>query len=165
MLKNKRYVSPENALYRLAALCSQGEQCEFDMRTKLRNWNIGESDADKIIDRLIDEKYIDETRYANAYCRDKFRFSGWGRIKIGYSLKQKRIDRNVISAALDAIDQDEYITMLRNILKSKMRLLEAREPIKAKASLIRFAASRGFESDLIFSILPEIINADDDEIE
>ena len=158
----KKTISPENALARVAALCSRSEQAEHDIRIKLCNWGIQQDSIEKIITRLIDEKYIDEQRYAIAFTRDKFRFDGWGRIKIAYSLRNKHISSNVIENALAEIYDNEYIQSLEHLLRNKLRSLNKKNDIQKKASLLRFATSRGYEPGLIYSILPKIINCDED---
>ena len=158
----KKPISIENALTRAAALCSHCEQAESDIRRKLLSWGLSSTDADKVIDRLIDERFLDNSRYASAFVRDKFRFEGWGRIKIAYQLKMKSIPPHIINEALSLIDDDEYIASLTRILHSKMRSLASKEPLQAKASLVRFAASRGFEPAPIYKHLPSQFGSDDE---
>ena len=158
----KKPLSPENALYRAAALCSKCEQAEYDIRTKLKSWGVSADDSDTIIQRLIDEKYIDEERFALAFTRDKFRFGGWGRIKITYQLRLKHISQHAIDNAIADIDEDAYVQSLEHILHSKMRTLKGKEPLQAKASLLRFATSRGFEPALIYRLLPKFVDCDDE---
>ena len=89
-------ITPDNAYLRLTALCARCEQAEGDLRKKLRDWGINSSDSNTIIERLKAERYLDNERYAHAYCRDKLRFNGWGRIKIAYMLKGKGIEQEFI---------------------------------------------------------------------
>ena len=161
-MPTKKPLSPENALSRAAMLCSRCEQAEYDIRNKLKSWGIADPDIETIINRLINEKYLNEERYALAFTRDKFRFEGWGRIKIAYHLKCKHFSQDVIDIALSEIDEGEYIRSLEHILQVKMRSLRGKEPIQAKASLLRFASSRGFEPNLIYQALSKLINCDDD---
>lgn len=99
-------LTPPEALHRAAALCSSSEHCIADIREKLSRWGIGEPDARTIVERLVQERFIDEGRYAIAFAKDKFRFSGWGRIKIRYALQQKRIGNSGIVNALSLIDEE-----------------------------------------------------------
>ena len=156
------------ALSALAALCSRGEQAESDLRDKLRKWDVMPDDADRIIRRLKDENFLSEERYARAFVRDKFRFNGWGRIKIAHALRQKHVASQCIDAALDEeIDDRIYHDMLIRLLQGKARSLDSREPRAARAALLRFAASRGFESELCYRCVDEVartFNLPDDEI-
>ena len=106
-------LTPPEALHRAAALCSSSEHCIADIREKLSRWGIGEPDARTIVERLVQERFIDEERYAIAFAKDKFRFSGWGRIKIRYALQQKRIGNSDIVNALSLIDEEAYTNLRR----------------------------------------------------
>lgn len=156
-------ITPENALYRAAALCSRCEQAEADIRKKLKTWGITSSDAEKIIARLYEGNYLNERRYAEAFALDKFRFNGWGRTKISFSMRQKGISQDSIAEALQEIDETEYRMKLREILQSKFHTLHDKEHQLQRASLFRFAASRGFEPALISQEVSLLLkNLDDD---
>ena len=149
-------ITRDDAFHKLAARCTTKECCISEVREKLRNWNIGRVDEDSIIEQLLAERYIDEARYCRAFTNDQFRFAGWGRIKIGYTLRQKQIDSLTVSQAIQAIDDEEYIDSLRNILKSKVKGLKALPVQTQSEKLMRFALSRGFEADLIRKCLKEL---------
>ena len=159
----RKPITPDNAYLRLATLCARCEQAEGDLRKKLRDWGIASSDADAIIDRLKQERYLDNERYARAYCRDKLRFNGWGRIKIAFMLKGKGIEQEFIDAALAQIDEEQYVNILNEALEAKARSLKDKEPQQARASLLRFAASRGFESNLIFPAVSRLTPYNNDD--
>lgn len=162
MEKKKHTYNRDQALYRVAAICSKGEQCSGDIRAKLENWDLQEKEISDIIAYLKAEKYLDDDRYARAYCRDKAKFEGWGRIKIIYNLRHKGVAATTIDDAILAIDDDDYRERLYGLLKAKARTLQGKDTYKAKASLYRFAASRGFESDLIFPAINKILGDDSD---
>ena len=149
-------LTPPEALHRAAALCSSSEHCIADIREKLSRWGIGEPDARTIVERLVQERFIDEGRYAIAFAKDIFRFSGWGRIKIRYALQQKRIGNSGIVNALSLIDEEAYTTHLADLLEKKSRSINDEDVEVRRSKLLRFAASRGFETDLVFRILKEI---------
>lgn len=162
MATAKQPLSPEKALYRAAALCSKCEQAESDIRAKLKTWGVSSSDCDSIIQSLLNENYINNERFARAFARDKFRFEGWGRIKIAYQLKLKQIPASTIEEAIAGIDEDEYMQSLEHILEVKARALKGKNDLQAKASLFRFAASRGFEPNLIYRLLPKYVSCNED---
>lgn len=152
--------TPAQALSALAALCSRGEQAESDLREKLRKWEVSPADADRIIQRLKEENFLSDERYARAFVRDKFRFNGWGRIKIAHALRLKHIDSQWIEQAVnEEIETDAYHDTLVHLMQGKLRSLQSREPRAARAALLRFAASRGFESDLCYRCLDEVWRA------
>ena len=141
------------ALQRAAALCSSQEQCSSHIRTKLNNWKVSDEDADKIIELLKKEKFLDDARYATFYIRDKYRFNGWGRIKLTVMLRQKEIPAPLIEEALSQIDPEHYRQTCERLISDKSATLKESNPFKRKGKLFRYAAQRGFESDLIHQIL------------
>lgn len=160
-------ITPEQALTRLAALCSRGEQAESDLRNKLQQWGIATVEVERIIQRLKDNNFLNEERYAHAFVRDKARFNGWGRVKIAHALRQKQVSSSVIQQALDEeLDAESSRSTLLHLLQGKARTLTGREPRQARAALLRFAASRGFEADLCYRCVDEVcqaMNIPDDE--
>lgn len=158
----RKPITPNNAFLRLSTLCARCEQAEGDLRKKLHDWGVSSSDADYIITRLQQERYLDNERFARAYCRDKLRFNGWGRIKIAFMLKGKGIEQEYIDAALSEIDEEQYATILNDVLIAKVKTLKDKEPEQARASLLRFAASRGFEPTLFYPAVSQIVSNNDE---
>ena len=150
-----RVLNFEQGLQRAAALCCQSEHCVADITEKLLRWGVSREDSGRIIDRLIDEKYIDESRYALAYVRDKVRFSHWGRVKIKSMLRMLRISEQDIRNAIDSFDEDEYFGVLEDVIESKRRTLPEAESYASRVKLIRFALQRGFEMHEITKFISE----------
>ncbi|MBQ5642781.1 MAG: RecX family transcriptional regulator [Bacteroidaceae bacterium] len=145
----------EQGLQRAAALCCASEHCIADISEKLFRWGVAKSDSERIIDTLLDEKYIDESRYALAYTRDKVRFSHWGRVKIRAMLRMQHISDNDISHAFDGIDEEEYLDILKGVIEGKRRTMGESESYASRAKLIRFALQRGFEMHEITKFISE----------
>ena len=145
---------------RAAALCSTAERCKSEIEEKLSRWGISASETHRIVDRLEQEKYIDESRYCRSFVNDKIRFDHWGRIKITAALRQKKIDNEHIQAALSQIDEGYYRTLLQEILTKKRSSLGNEESPANRAKLARFAISRGFEPGLVFTLLDTTCNRD-----
>lgn len=160
---SRKPITPDNAFLRLATLCARSEQAEGDLRKKLHDWAIAPCDIDAIIHRLKQERYLDNERYARAYCRDKLRFNGWGRIKIAFMLKGKGIEQEIIDNAIAEIDEEQYLTILNDTLATKAKALGDKTPEQARAALLRFAASRGFESSLFFPAVSQLITQADED--
>jgi len=146
----------EELLHKAASYCSISEHCISDADEKLQKWDVADTDRKKIIDRLIKEDFINEKRYVKAFVKDKFRFNKWGKVKISLSLKAKRIDNSLISAALNVIDDGEYEEMLAAILKTKLAGLKYTYEYEKQGKLFKFAQSRGFENDVIERVLRSI---------
>lgn len=145
----KKEISYDQALQKMAALCSQAEHCESELREKLARAGIGTGDADRIIDYLYDEGYINNERYCRAFVRDKFNYAHWGRIKIGQALRLKHLPDALVRQALDEeMPHEAYHALLQRLLRQKDSTLPAdTDAYSRRAKLIRFALGRGFTLD------------------
>lgn len=134
------------ALNRVAAYCSTAEHCRAEIAEKLQRWGIAYGAIDRILERLEQEKYIDEERYCRAFINDKYRFAKWGKVKIGQALQLKKIPSYVFRSFLDElIDENEYLANLQKLLAAKRKSVRAENEYELNGKLIRFALSRGFE--------------------
>ena len=140
----------ENDAYlTLAALCAQAEHCQWEMLEKMRRWEMPEDAQARVMQRLISERYVDDERYAQAFVKDKIRYNKWGRRKVEQALWQKRIDEDIRKRVLDEVDDDEYLSVLRPLLKQKRRSIKAQNDYELNQKLMRFALGRGFTFDII----------------
>ena len=162
MKTNRRDMTPETALNRAAALCARSEQAASDVRGKLLRWGLTPQQAQEVIDRLIDGGYLDDERYARAFVHDKFRFNGWGRLKIAHQLQAKGIDRAIIDEALTRIDEAEYRETLQRLLQARAQSTGNKDPQQARAALLRFATGRGYEPALCYRMTDNIIHNPND---
>ncbi len=151
----------EKALLRIGldkamAQCSRREFCIDDIRSKLSLWGLEKDDIEKVIKTLIDERFIDESRYSAAFVRDKFKYNKWGRVKIASHLKSKKIPEETINEALKLIDNDQYINFLRGLLEGHRRTVKAKNKYDLKSKLLHYGLSKGYESSLLYDILNDL---------
>ncbi len=146
----------KKALNKAAALCSQQERCISEIKGKLEKWGVEEEESESCIEFLINEKFIDEQRFARYYVNDKFKFNSWGKIKIKHHLKQKKLPNTTIDNALNEIDLDEYLSRLAELLQGKHRQIKNKDVWQTKAALARFGQSRGFEPHFVFQCINEM---------
>lgn len=142
---NRKPITEADALNRLAAYCSVSEHCRADVREKLQKWGLSAEATERIVSRLEEANFLDESRYAKAFVHDKLRFSGWGKRKIALALQQKHVARTTFQPFLDALNAEEYLQILRKALEQKARTLKAEDgDYQRRLKLTRFAMSRGF---------------------
>ena len=145
----KKEITEQEAYLQLAALCAQAEHCEQEMRDKMKRWEIDTAVQDRVLQRLIEERYIDNERYARAFVKDKIRYNKWGRRKVQQALWMKHIDLDIQQRVLDEIEEKEYLDVLRPLLKQKSKSIKADSDYELNQKLVRFALSRGFTFDII----------------
>ncbi len=137
--------------------CSRSEHCISDVTQKLAQWQTPEELYNDIIHHLVQENFIDETRFANAFVNDKFKFDKWGKLKIKYALAQKQIPQNIISQTIQNIDPEEYVEIAIVLMKKKTATVKEQNIAGVKQKIFRFMTSRGFEPNLIYELFEEHI--------
>ena len=142
-------ITEKEALLRLSALCAQGEHCQWEMLEKMRRWELADDAQARVMERLVKERYVDDERYARAFVLDKIRYNKWGRRKVEQALWQKHIDDDIRQRVLGEVDDEEYLSVLRPLLKQKRRSVKASSDYEMNQKLIRFALGRGFTFDII----------------
>lgn len=154
----KQPVSVDAARLRMADLCARSEQCEADIRQKLYRLGLTPPQVQQVIESLIEERFIDNARFACSYARDKCRFSAWGNNKIRLGLHAKRIPADLITAALQSIDRSDYLDALKRTALAKARGLDlnGEQGRENRLKLFRHILSRGFESDLASRAVREL---------
>ena len=150
----------DNTLFKIAlnkamALCSHREYCSHDIYSRLQAWGVGENDSTRIIDLLKKEKFINEERFAKAFARDKFNYNKWGKVKIAAHLRSKNISAEIIKTALDYIDNELYIKVIKDLIAGHKKSVKAKNQYDLKGKLLRYGLSKGFESNLLYDILNE----------
>lgn len=145
----KKTLTYDQALHRAAVLCTRSEKCVSDIRAKLVLWGVDESDIKKMLSYLQEEKYLDDVRFCSYFVKDKSRFNKWGKIKIAYALRAKKIDEDLIANSLDQLEDEESLSTLLSILTTKSKNSKFKDDYDKKVKLIRFALSRGFEMKLV----------------
>jgi regulatory protein len=141
--------SEQDAYLTLAALCAQADHCQYETLEKMRRWELDDEAQARVMQRLVSERYVDDERYARAFVKDKVRYNKWGRRKVEQALWQKHIDEDIRQQVLDEIDDEEYISVLRPLLKQKRRSTKAANDYQLNQKLMRFALGRGFTFDII----------------
>jgi len=136
----------KETISRLKKLCSKKEKCIKDIKKKLEEWNINDSDISEIVEILIKENYINEERYVKAYINDKVKFEKWGKNKIIYELRKKGIDENLIHKIINSYDNEEYYKNLKEIIEKKRKILKD-DTYENRRKLIRYLYSKGYSID------------------
>lgn len=142
-------ITEQQALYKLASLCSTAEHCSSEILEKMRRWNIPDDAQARIMEHLIREKYIDDSRYCRAFVNDKLKYNGWGRRKIEQALYLKHIGKDISNPVFEAIEEDQYLEVLRPMAQQKWAAIKAKNDYERSMKLIRWAMGRGYSLDLI----------------
>ncbi|MBK79035.1 MAG: recombinase RecX [Flavobacteriaceae bacterium] len=133
--------------------CSYQERCHQEVKNKLIKLNLSKKEIEKIIVYLIENNYLNESRFAKIFAGGKFRIKNWGKIRIIRELKNRKISDYNIKLALEEINHDDYIETFNLISNKKLDTLKSLNPIKRKEKLLAFLTYKGWEKEMIYEKL------------
>ncbi|NGM61829.1 RecX family transcriptional regulator [Sphingobacterium sp. SGG-5] len=153
--KKSKIYTPGQAKLKAENYCVYQERSQQEVRDKLYQWGLHQNEVEDIIAQLITDNFLNEERFAIAYAQGKLRMKGWGKVKIKYHLKGKRVSDPLIKIALNAIDMDEYLEIFDKVIQKKISKDIPQLSLSEKHKLIRQLQNRGFEHELIFQRIRE----------
>lgn len=137
------------ALEKAAKYCAYQERCHWEVEKKLKEWNIDQEIQDEVIAELIQQNFLNEERFTNAYVQGKVNIKKWGRYKIKMELQSRQISSYSINKAIQEIDEEKYILNLQGLLKKKSQTVVAKNDFEKKMKLLKFLSSKGYEAEII----------------
>jgi len=153
----RKSTGPEKALQKIKHYCAYQERSHYETREKLYSLGLYKNQVELIMSTLVEEKYLNEERFAIAYAGGKFRMNKWGRLKINYALSQKKVSSYCIKQGLASIDEKAYEQSIIDLAAAKSRSLssEKNEGVKRK-KIIQTLLQKGYEFDIISRVIKNI---------
>ena len=139
-------------------LAARSEKSSGDALRLMQNWGVEPSARQGVLQRLIDDKFIDDRRYAEAFVRDKMRFSGWGVFKLRAALRNKSISTDIVEDVLRMLDSNNMTDRLRERLERKMRTTKYTTRYDLKSKLMRYGASLGYDFESVGDVVDTLIS-------
>jgi regulatory protein len=143
------------ALMKAEHYCAYQERAQQEIRNKLYEWGLHAADVENIISELITTNFLNEERFAMSYVSGKFNIKKWGKIKIKQGLKLRKVPDRMITKALNSINYDDYLQVIQAAAEKKLRTITEKDSYKRKQKLMTYLMGKGFESDLILSVLKD----------
>ena len=149
----KKSLTKEQALQKLRHYCGYQERCHQEVKEKLYSLGVRKAQHDEIVSTLIEENYLNEERFAIAFAGGKWRLKHWGRVKIRYELKQKKVSEYCIKKALKQIDEKEYLSTSQKIAEERYASLKSEQWLVRKKKTMDYLVMRGFEHEFINQVV------------
>lgn len=137
------------AIEKAAKYCAYQERCQFDLERKLSEWNVDDEIRDEVIVEMIQQKFIDEERFAVTFATGKVNIKKWGRIKIKNELKSRKISEYSVRKAIESIDEEKYSLNLQHLIQLKASIIAAKNDFEKRMKLIQYLLGRGYELEYI----------------
>lgn len=146
----------QNIVLRIQALCARQEKCTADVRLRLIQWGLSKTESEEIIAKLVNDGFVDDTRYTEIFVREKSRFNKWGTIKIIQALRIKGIPDKVIDEALNQLDPKTEEESLKKLMMKKTGAIKSKSPYHLKSKLIRYALSKGYKYEEVLAVVSKM---------
>ncbi|MBA4196848.1 MAG: RecX family transcriptional regulator [Chitinophaga sp.] len=154
----KQKLTPEQALQKARHYCAYQERSHFEVKEKLYGFGLYKTEVEQLLSNLIEEDYLNEERFAKQFAGGRFRLKHWGRVKIEYELKQKKVSVYNIKKAIKEIEEDEYLAVLKSLAEKKWNSLKAEQYLNRIAKTTHYLLQKGFEQGLISNAIKELRN-------
>lgn len=154
----KQGVTVKEAISKLEHYCAYQERCHKEVTQKLKSLGMMPTAIDHIITHLIQENYLNEERFAQAFARGKFSTKKWGKNRIVNELKMRDISVYNIKTALKELPDEVYLETLDVLAKKRLAALTEKQPQKRKKKLADYLLYRGWESHLVYAKINELIS-------
>ena len=155
--KIKRTKTAKQALESLMRLCARAERSSGDAMRLMNGWEVPTTERPAVLQQLIRERYIDDSRYAAAFVKEKSNLSAWGEYKIRTALRRKGIADQIIAEALSQLNPEQNKTRLVERLRRKVKSIKYDNLYQLKTKLIRYGASLGFPMEEVIESASEVI--------
>jgi regulatory protein len=131
-----------------------------DLRVRLRRAGAPDAEISWVIARLTAQGFLDDAAYARGVARAKALSGGVSKRKVISVLRQKGVDADVASEAIDAtlaeVELDEYGAALA-VAEKRLRAMRNLDRQVQRQRLYAFLARRGYESDVVRRVLAEVL--------
>ncbi|MFN2260646.1 MAG: regulatory protein RecX [Psychroflexus sp.] len=154
--KQKKSYTVDEAMLKLMNYCVYQDRCHKEVEQKLYDMNMFEDAKNHIILKLIEEDFLNESRFAKSFARGKFRIKKWGKVRIIRELKYKNISAYNIKLALKEIPDEDYFSTLNDLAKKRWSDIKETSVLKKKKKLADYLFYRGWESQLVYEKIHEL---------
>ncbi|MEO7531539.1 MAG: regulatory protein RecX [Sediminibacterium sp.] len=152
----KNNLTPELAYPKIKHYCGYSERCHYEVREKLFGMGLVKKDVEILLSRLIEENYLNEERFAILFVGGHFRQKKWGKAKIVYALRQKRVSEQNIKRGLKEIVEHDYLISLEKLASTKWKSLTGEQYLSRQAKTNAYLLQKGYESSLIQQTITKI---------
>lgn len=154
---NKKVFTVDEVKRKIEFYCVYQDRCHKDVEKKLREYNLIPEAREYILLHLLEHNFLNEERFSKSFARGKFRIKKWGKQRIVRELKQRDISSYNIKTALKEIDEQDYIATLYSLIEKKNNFSNETNLFKKKKKIIDHLLYKGFETNLIFEAVNEVV--------
>ena len=124
-----------------------------ELKDYLKNKEEDTTITEEVIDKLIDNKYLDDDRFTKAFIKDKLNFTNWGDYKIKNELKRLGVNEEIIYNNISNIDDNIYYERIDKIINKDISTNKKYNGIKLKNKIYNHLLTLGYSKEKVISII------------
>lgn len=155
MFAKRKKNGEQEAKAKIYKYCSYQERCHKDVRTKLYEYGLSKNQVEEVIVELISEDLLNEERFSRAYCRGKFIYNKWGKVKIAFELKAKDISAYCIKKGMTEINENDYYEQLGKLADKYIAQHQSLDVFKRNQRTAQYLINKGYEAQTVWDYLNE----------
>ena len=155
--RERKTKTAEQALNALMRLCSKAEKSSGDALRLMYTWGVPMAERQGVLQKLIELRFIDDARFAEAYTREKSAIAGWGARKIAQYLYQKGVAKEIVERTIATLEGDDQRAMLEKRLQRKLPSVKAANDYELRGKLLRYALGLGYDYDMVISVIDKVV--------
>ena len=156
ILKDEMFLKGKNKALNILSKASQSEK---KIREKL-NEDFEEDTIDDVIDFLKKYNFINDGELASKIVNTNVNLNKYGKNKIKQNLYNKGIEKSAIDEAISEIDYNAEFENALYLAQKRYDRVKNVDPKKAYAKIANHLAYKGFNYDIIKSVLNKIFKND-----
>jgi regulatory protein len=156
--KKKKSFTVNEIKRKLENYCVYQDRCHKEVEQKMWDYQLIPEAKEMILLSLMKDNFLNEERFAKSFARGKFRIKSWGKQRIVRELKFKDISAYNIKTALKEIDETDYLETIYRITENRNEVISEPNIYKRKQKLIGFLIRKGFENELIYKVVNEVVS-------
>jgi len=154
----KKSFTVEQIKHKIENYCVYQDRCHKEVEKKMKEYNLISEAKEMILLSLMQDNFLNEERFSKSFARGKFRIKNWGKQRIVRELKFRDISAYNIKTALKEIEEEEYVKTIYSITENRNNVISEPNIYKRKKKLVDFLMRKGFENELIFKTVNEVVN-------
>lgn len=147
---SKDMPTPLEAQKKLEHYCAYQDRCHSEVIERLKSLGMDNKTTDEIVVYLIAHNFLNEERFARSFARGKHRMKHWGKVRIVKELRFRNISQYNITAALQEISLEEYLTNFHLFAERQWESIRDNNSLKKRKKFCDFMLRKGFESTLVY---------------
>lgn len=145
---------------RLLHKLSRREHSVFELRQFAKQKGYTLDDIQPVLDEFIEQGWVDDQRFANAFCRHRLSISRWAPARIVQGLLAKGVAKDIAQKTVRAHAPEDLTDSMKAVLRKKSAsFLRESDLRKRKKKIVDFLLRKGYAPVDVYDSADSLLNS------